>query len=159
MNEIDENYPVSYATRILTELETKNSIIKLELLVVVSSVEHSKNYVYGVKFGVVPDHKALKSVSKSNKGNNTLSSISTRWVDRLLPFDFTVVHAPGRTFGVAKHLSRHPCSFEGNIVKAEELFNILFTIKTAKDFVPVMHPCEANEVKKAKPIRMPKNNK
>ena len=56
MKEIDGNHPVSYATRILTELETTNSYTKFELLVVVSSVDYSENYVYGVKFGVIIKH-------------------------------------------------------------------------------------------------------
>ena len=99
---------ISYASRILTELDSKHSIIELELLAVVWAVEHFKNYVYRETFGVVSDHKALQSVLKANKGNETFSSRVTRWVDRLFPFDFTVVHAPGRTLGLADYLSRHP---------------------------------------------------
>ena len=89
--------PISYASRFLTELESKYSINELELLAVVWSVEHFKNYVYGVSFGIISDHKALQSVLKSNKGNKTYSSRLTGWVDRLLPFDFVIVHTSGRT--------------------------------------------------------------
>ena len=92
---------ISYASRFLTDLETKYSINELELSAVVWSIEHFKNYVYGVRFGVVSDHKALQSVLKSNKGNKTFSSRLTRWVDRLLPFDFNIVHTTGRTLGMA----------------------------------------------------------
>ena len=77
------------------------------LLAVVWSVEHFKHYVYDVSFGVVCDHKALQSVLKANKGNKTFSSRLTRWVDRLLPFDFSVIHEPGRTLGLADYLSHH----------------------------------------------------
>ena len=66
--------PISYASRFLTELESKYSINELEILAVVWSVEHFKNYVYGVSFGIVSDHKALQSVLKSNKGNKTYSN-------------------------------------------------------------------------------------
>ena len=72
--EENEWKPISYASRFLTELETKYSIHELELLAVVWSVEHFKNYVYGVPFGIVSDHKALQSVLKSSKGNKTYSS-------------------------------------------------------------------------------------
>ena len=88
MNEQNFWKPLAYASRFLTELESKYSINELELLAVVWSIEHFKNYVYGVEFGVVSDHKALQSVLKSNKGNKTYSSRLTRWVDRLLPFHF-----------------------------------------------------------------------
>ena len=103
--------PISYASRFLTELEAKYSINELELLAVVWAIKHFKNYVYGEKFGVVSDHKALQSVLKANKGNKFFSSRLTRWVDRLLPFDFSVIHAPGRTIGLADYLSRHPYEF------------------------------------------------
>ena len=86
----------------------KYSINELELLTVVWSIEHFKNYVYGKTFGVVTDHKALQSVLSVNKGNKTISSRLTRWVDRLLPYEFNVVQTPGRTLGLEDYSSRHP---------------------------------------------------
>ena len=47
------------------------------------------------------------SVHKPNRGNKIFSSMLTRWVDRLLPFDFEVVHEAGRTLGMADFLLRH----------------------------------------------------
>ena len=85
-----------------------NAINELELLAVVWAIEHFTNYLYGIKFQVVSDHKALVTVLKGNKGNKTYSSRLTRWVDRLLQFDFDIFHAPGRTIGIADYLSRHP---------------------------------------------------
>ena len=120
--------PIHFASRFLTPLEEKYSINELELLAVVWAVEHFKNYLYGIKFQVVSDHKALATVLKSNKGNKTYSSRLTRWVDRLLPFDFEIFHAPGRTIGIADYLSRHPSPIEGTSVKAEELWNNWFTV-------------------------------
>ena len=86
--------PISCASRFLSELESKYSINELELLAVVWSVEHFKDFVDRVAFGIVSDHKALQTVLKSNKGNKTFSSRMTRWVDRLLPLDFAIVHTP-----------------------------------------------------------------
>ena len=71
MNEQNSWEPLAYASRFLTELESKYSINKLELLAVVWSIEHFKNYVYGIEFGVVFDHKVSQSVLKSNEGNKT----------------------------------------------------------------------------------------
>ena len=117
-------------------METKYSINELELLAVVWSVEHFINYVYGVPFGIVSDHKALQSVMKSNKGNKTNSSRLTRWVDRLLPFDFSIVHTPRRALGMADYLSRHPSIYEGASIQAEKLFNDWFTVNMVKDVTP-----------------------
>ena len=91
--------PTRFASR-LTNFEMKYSIEELELLAIVWAIEN----VYGVQFKLVYDHKALMSVHKPNRGNKTFSSRLTRWVDRLLPFDFEVVHVAGRTLGMADYL-------------------------------------------------------
>ena len=41
----------------------KYSINELELLAIVWTIEHFRNYVYGVQFKVIPDHKASMSLS------------------------------------------------------------------------------------------------
>ena len=134
--------PISYASRLLTDLEAKYSIDELELLAVVWSVEHFKNYVCWVPFGIVSDHKALQSLLKSNKGNKTYSRRLTRWVDILLPFDFSIVHTPGRTLGMANYLSRHPSEYEGASIQAEKLFNDWFTVNVVMDVMPKMRGLE-----------------
>ena len=135
-------------TFFLTELETKYSLNELELLAVVWSNEHFKNYVYEVRFGVVSDHKALQSVLKCKKGNKTFSSRLTRWVDRLLPFDFNIVHTPGRTLGMADYRSRHPSPYEGKVVKAEEIFNNWFTINVIDGITPTLNKAKRTNVAK-----------
>ena len=87
--------PLAYTSRFLSELESKYSIKELEILAVVWSIEHFENYVYGVEFGMVSDHKALQKFLKANKGIKTFSSRLTRRVDRLLLFQFPVIHTPG----------------------------------------------------------------
>ena len=126
--------PIAYASRFLTNFEEKYSINELELIAVVWSVEHFKNNVYGTNFKIVSDHKALQSVLKSNRGNKTHSSRLTRWADGLLPYDFEVVHTPGRTLGMADYLSRHPSPYEGTSDKAEQLFNDWFTVSVVEEF-------------------------
>ena len=84
--------------------------------------------MYGTQFEIISDHEALTAILKGNRSNKTYSSRLTRRVDRLLPFQFTVTHSPGRTIGMADYLSRHPtpCN-KNNQIKAEELWNDLFT--------------------------------
>ena len=69
--EYGEWKPLSFASRFLTALEAKYSINELELLAIVWSVEYFRNYVYGVKFKIISDHKALTTVLKGHKGNKT----------------------------------------------------------------------------------------
>ena len=146
--------PLAYASRFLTELESKYSINELEVLAV---VEQFNNYVYGVELGVVLDHKAFQSVLKANKGNKTFSSRITRWVVRLLPFQVSVIHTPGRTLGMADYLSGHPSQYEGSIINAEELFNNWFTDSVVNEIVPTIY--KAALAKTNEPSRAQKNCK
>ena len=91
---------------------------------------HFKNYVYGVKLQVTSDYKALASVLKPIRGIKTFSSRLTRWVDRLLPFEFEITHAPGRVLGFADYLSRHTNEIKRNFVKAEKFWYDWFTLDT-----------------------------
>ena len=77
-NEENSWKQIAYAYRFFTKFEAKYSINELELLAVVWSIEHIKNYVYGFEFEIVSDHKAVKSVLKGNKPNKTFSSRLTR---------------------------------------------------------------------------------
>ena len=142
--ETGEWKPICFASRFLTDFEAKYSINELELLAIVWAVEHFRNYVYGVQFKIVSDHKALASVLKPNRGNKTFSSRLTRWVDRLLPFDFQVVNVAGRMLGMADYLSRHPTELNGSTVKAETLWNEWFTVNSVISLNNVLDCSEAS---------------
>ena len=91
-----------------------------------------QKYVYGVKLQVISDHNALASVLKPNRRNKTFFSWLRRWpeVDRLLPLEFEITHAPGRVLGLADYLSIHPSEIKGNKVKAEKSWNDWLTVNT-----------------------------
>ena len=76
----------------------------------------------------------------------------TRWVDRLLPFDFEIEHAPGRTMGLADYLSRNPSNQKGENVKAESLWNNWFTVNVVKEMNDVL-ATNRKKARKFKPIR------
>ena len=98
----------SFASRFLNPHESKYSTNELELLGVVWAVEHYKNYLYGSEFEVITDHKALLSALSPNHGNKTYHSRLTRWVDRLLPFNFSIKHIAGKDMGFTDLISRIP---------------------------------------------------
>ena len=131
--------PVCFASRFLTELESKYSVNELELLAIVWAIEYFRSYVYGVKFQIISDHMALATVLKGQKGNKTYSSRLTRWVDRLLPFDFEVIHGPGRDMGLADYLSRKPSPHnENTAINASTLWNDWFTVNVVSEFTAAM---------------------
>ena len=99
---------ISYASRFLNSCENKYSVNELELLAVVWAIEHFKYYLYGRKFTLITDHQALVSALQCNKNNKTYQSRLTRWIDRLLPFDFDIKHLAGSKMGLIDYISRHP---------------------------------------------------
>ena len=54
------------------------------------------------------DHRSLFSVLKSHHSNKFYNSRLTRWIDRLLPFDFNKEHIPGARMGLVDYISRQP---------------------------------------------------
>ena len=101
-------HTVAFASRFLNTVEDRYIINELELLGVVWSVEHFKYYLYGKPFTVITDHRALLSIMRENRSNKSHNSRLTRWVDRLLPFDFSIDHLPGSKMGLVDYISRDP---------------------------------------------------
>ena len=100
--------PIAFASRYLNIQEMKYSTNELELLAVVWSIDRFKHYSLGKEFVIATDHKALVSALDENRSNKTYQSRLTRWIDRLLPYQFKVVHIPGIDMGIVDYLSRDP---------------------------------------------------
>ena len=92
-------YPQRSLHVIWTLKKKKYSTNELELLAVVWSVDRFKHYLLGKEFVIAIDHEALTSTFGENRSNKIYQSRVTRWVDRLLPYQFKVVHIPGRDYG------------------------------------------------------------
>ena len=103
----------------------------MELLAIVWALEHFKYYLYGNKFTLQTDHQAQLSALKNNRGNKTYQSRLSRWVDRLLPFNFTIEHIPGRNKGFADYRSRNPSGKPTPESEDDEKF-VINTIKEIK---------------------------
>ena len=50
------------------------------------------------------DHRALLSVLKSHRSNSSYNSRLTRWIDRLLPFNFNIEHISGTRMGLVHYI-------------------------------------------------------
>ena len=100
--------PTSFASRFLNVQEKKCSTNQFELLAVVWSCEHFRNYLLGNNFEILTDHKPTISALKTNRGNKSYQSRLTRCADRLLPFNFDISHISGSKLGIVDYLSRYP---------------------------------------------------
>ena len=72
------------------------------------SIEYFKNYLYGNKFSIITDHRALLSILKEHRSDKSYNSRFSRWVDRLLPYQFKIEHLPGAKMGLVDYIPRNP---------------------------------------------------
>ena len=70
--------PIVFASRFLNDQEKKYSTNELELLPIVWSFEHFRDYLLGNHFVVLTDHEAIISALKTNTGNKTHQSRLTK---------------------------------------------------------------------------------
>ena len=59
---MQDGHPISFASRALTDCETRYAQIEKELLAIVYACEKFNNYVYGRDVTVQSDHKPLVSI-------------------------------------------------------------------------------------------------
>lgn len=100
---LQENKPIAYASRAITDAETRYAQIEKELLAVTFGLERFNQYTYGVDIVVENDHKPLESILKK-----PLSQAPPR-LQRLLPrlqkYTFNFKYRPGKELVIADTLS------------------------------------------------------
>ena len=94
--------PAAYFSRQLQGAQHNYSATELEGLAVFKSIHFFAHYLFGTRFTVVTDHKALVSFLKSRVLNKRLHG----WMVQLLQFDFIIEYRPGRENLDADALSR-----------------------------------------------------
>ena len=94
--------PVAYYSKQLQGAQHRYSATELECLAVFKAVNFFSHYLFGNRFFVVTDHKALVSLLKSRTLNRRLHG----WMLQLLEYDFSIEYRPGSENGDADALSR-----------------------------------------------------
>ena len=61
---LQDQRPVAYASRSLTDAESRYAQIEKELLAVQFSLEHFNQYTYGKRVTIESDHKPLEAIVK-----------------------------------------------------------------------------------------------
>lgn len=95
---------ISYASRSLTDVESRYYQIEREALAICWAIQHYKNYLLGRKFVVNSDHSPLQNIFN---GNKELPARIERWVLKLQQYDFKVVYTTGSS-NPSDCLSRSP---------------------------------------------------
>ncbi|KAK3752856.1 hypothetical protein QZH41_000328 [Actinostola sp. cb2023] len=100
-----EKNVVAYASRALTDVESRYSQTEREALGVIWGCEYFHLYVYGKPVTVVTDHKPLVTIFNDPKSKPPARI--ERWTLRLQPYQVTIVYKKGCN-NPADFMSRHP---------------------------------------------------
>ena len=101
---LQDNKPCAYASRSMTNSQTKYAQIEKELLAICFGIEKFSQYVFGKKFKVETDHKPLVPIF--NKNLNECPIRLQRMLLSLQRYDCEVVYKPGKHLVIADTLSR-----------------------------------------------------
>ena len=75
---------------------------------------------------------------KEHRSNKSYNSRLTRWIDRLLPFDFNIEHIPGAKMGLVDYISRQPNQKAKVTKKYDEEFAVA-TITCIRDAIAAIY--------------------
>lgn len=98
---------VAYISRSLSPVEERYAQIEKEALAFTWACERLSDYLIGINFCIQTDHKPLVPLF-STKHLEELPVRVQRFRIRMLRFQFTIVHVPGKQLVIADTLSRAP---------------------------------------------------
>ena len=101
---------MGFFSKQLQGAEKRYSATELEGLAVVRAVAHFAPYLYGNKFTIVTDHRALVTMFTGKSQNRRVHG----WALSLQDYSFEVVYRKGAANGNADGLSRQAWNEDGN---------------------------------------------
>ena len=121
----DKWKPVAFASRSLTDTEKRYSQIEKEALAIVWACEKFSDYVLGKRIQLETDHKPLVPLlGKTNL--DCLPPRVLRFRIRLMRFDYSISHVPGKFLYTVDALSRAPILSPGGTYLEEATQTELF---------------------------------
>jgi len=101
-------HPIQFASRTLSDAETRYSTIEKEALAIVWAVTHKfARHLRGFHFKIICDNQSLMFMSKKSKLDN-LSNRLLKFKLELEGFDYEITYKPGTQNKDADDLSRYP---------------------------------------------------
>ena len=109
---IQNNRPIVFASKTLTDVETRYANIERECLSVVFGLEKFHTYVYGRHIIVQNDHKPLEMIQRKPI-QAALPRLQCMLL-KLQKYDYTIQYIPGKDMVLADRLSRFPSRTENS---------------------------------------------
>ena len=120
MQKKDDSWrPVAYASYSVSDTEQRYAQIEKEALASTWACEIFATYILGIKFLIETDHKPLVPLL-GNKHLDSLPPRILRFRLRLVYFDYSIIHVPGKLLYTADTLSRTPSPSQENDKRLQE---------------------------------------
>ena len=101
---LQDGKPIAFASKALSDIETRYANIERELLAVVYGCERFHTYLFGRSFVAESDHKPLESIQLKNV--IAAPPRLQQMLLRLQPYDVTIRYRPGKQVPIPDALSR-----------------------------------------------------
>ena len=101
-----EDQPIAFASKSLTDAETRYANIERELLAIVFACQHFSTYLLGRSFVAESNHKPLEMIAVKNLAN--APPCLQRMLLELQRYDVTIKYRPGNQMQLADVLSHCP---------------------------------------------------
>ena len=137
---LQDNKPVAYASRALTDPETRYAQIEKELLAVVFAFIRFHQYVYGKEVKVESDHKPLESIAK--KPLSAAPPRLQRMLLQLQRYTFTLIYKPDKDMILADALSRAYINAkpESNDLEDDLICDLICAVNLSVNNLSVSYP-------------------
>lgn len=127
---LQNDKPVCFASRTLSDTEVNYSTIEKEMLAIIWAVQYYRPYLFGTKFTIVTDHKPLTWLMNFKQPNSKV----IRWRLQLLEYDFEVVYKNGSQNVIADALSRSNANLNHNEIVPNSPYECPVSDKPLNDF-------------------------
>ena len=98
--------PVAFYSRTLSSSERKYPIVEKEAVAIMDAVKKWKHYLYGRKFLLITDQRAVAFVYNPQRTGKIKNMKLEIWRSELGDFDYEIIHRPGKDNHVPDTLSR-----------------------------------------------------
>ena len=115
---LQNNRPIAFASKTLTDVETTYANIECKCLSVVFGLEKFHTYIYGRHITVFNDHKPLEMITK--KPIHAVPPRLQRMLLQLQKYNYTLIYKPGKEMTLADRLSRFPLNKENTPIELHQ---------------------------------------